>query len=1150
MTASAHQNTRSQKLGNTTATATKIAKNPDSTPAEIEKLVGQGNSIDRQRAKHTNASVALLKKLSRSSDKATRRNVALNANTPKDVLLKLAPQFPGDFFKNPAFDWLLLEDPDLVFKVGQGVLKNILKRLECPESFMKWAVARGTDEDKLAVAMNPRASEEVLRKLVKQGGRPGEAAGNHEKLHRSVGLVDLNLAFMDAVKASLAELSADDAKSPWKRGVIGPHQWPWLNMGSKLAVQSIPLAACVPVLLPRYAEALASSKSDVLDVYLARDSSIPPRVRQRVLERMASSVDWQVREAAAKNSKTSITLLEALAIDKDEHVRRCVAQNPVSPKHLLKQLSKDTDSTVRKMVRARLAVGSHEDPPDWDALIKNSKADVRLAVAANPAAPPYVLAVLCANASLAVSRALAANPASSQAVCAKAFSRLIEDAGPKQLEAHANHPACPPHLRLRASALLFRQLVLNRRTSRRGRRAIPAIPDGEALIDFHRRECEVILVNPEASLIAQLLGSDHEKIFSIPDEQADTMAASPVKALRLLGLSHKKVSPDRIVRRVKSPEWAERMAIARNPATPVNLLGLLKNDPHRLISAQAHATAALKAEKSERQNAVLKLTTHPPVDLTALAKEVRMRLQKDCLAWLVFGTPWWNQLTLFQRFCSGSTDDVNSGIWEHSPRDSLARLTNELISCILLPQALVREFVAMPLIRDATLVNPSIPLDLMREMVTNPDTHLSLAQNPAAPVDILKELAVTKKFYAALARNPSTPTNVLSRLANDKSENNEHMRLLVAGNPNTLRSTSEQIFTQLAQSPNIAVRADVALSPAVPVAVLEAIVRNESAAEKETWERRVVRCVAFNPRSPAALLKKLAGDPGREVRHHVARNPATPLPLLMRLASDSEEYVQAAVATNPSTPWTVALTLFQSLVNGSSGGDMEMLARSPLMPLDMLGRLANDSDRAVRLALASNPVIPWNDLSRFSTDKDAWVREWATIRGQRCRYLESSIRNIRTSGVAAEYLLQASTVSLWAVRLCAIHSPSFPIEDRDRVLGILTREIEEAARIRSPRLHIDQLSVEDFLAPLTALGLIPDPSQAKSIAAAAKSKDWLVRAAAVFSQGIQPSLLRMLMDDDVEVVKQLAIHRLKEIEIESSSGGKKPEAKKKSRSTS
>ena len=59
---------------------------------------------------------------------------------------------------------------------------------------------------------------------------------------------------------------------------------------------------------------------------------------------------------------------------------------------------------------------------------------------------------------------------------------------------------------------------------------------------------------------------------------------------------------------------------------------------------------------------------------------------------------------------------------------------------------------------------------------------------------------------------------------------------------------------------------------------------------------------------------------------------------------------------------------------------------------------------------------------------------------------------------------------------------------------------------------------------------MPDPSDTKSAVEAAKSEDWLERAAATLCPATQPGLLQMLLDDEVDIVRQLAIHRLQKLE--------------------
>lgn len=198
------------------------AKRPDSIAAQLTPLAGISTAADRLLAKHPNAPATLLELLSRSKDKTTRKSVAVHPNAPKAVLLALATQFPGDFYRNPAFDWLLLEEPDLLFGLGHGVLKNILKRPDCPASFMAWAVDKGDDDQKLAVAMNPQAPEDQLRRLVAHGGGPADAARWHQSLQQPAEVPDPIRVLEGEVKAALEVLTTEDAKARWRRGAIGP----------------------------------------------------------------------------------------------------------------------------------------------------------------------------------------------------------------------------------------------------------------------------------------------------------------------------------------------------------------------------------------------------------------------------------------------------------------------------------------------------------------------------------------------------------------------------------------------------------------------------------------------------------------------------------------------------------------------------------------------------------------------------------------------------------------------------------------------------------------------------------------------------------------------------------------------------------------
>ena len=150
---------------------------PSSHSTELLAQIGISVKLDRALALNANACPELIARLARSSDKQTLRNIVLNPQTPTAILLKLAPKFPGEFFLNPVFDLLLMENPSLLFELPVGVLKNILKRPDCPESFLYWAAKHGDKSHQLALVGRSDISVELLNHVANGPHvKPAEAA--------------------------------------------------------------------------------------------------------------------------------------------------------------------------------------------------------------------------------------------------------------------------------------------------------------------------------------------------------------------------------------------------------------------------------------------------------------------------------------------------------------------------------------------------------------------------------------------------------------------------------------------------------------------------------------------------------------------------------------------------------------------------------------------------------------------------------------------------------------------------------------------------------------------------------------------------------------------------------------------------------------
>ena len=129
----------------------------------IESLLGRFPEFDREIARSEELDEAEASRLAQSPDEGTRKRIAANPATSSELIFKLGTEFPREFFKNPSFDWLLLEQPEFLFQLHNGVLRGILDVVDCPESFIEWAARNGSDTEKLAVARRDHVSPEILQ---------------------------------------------------------------------------------------------------------------------------------------------------------------------------------------------------------------------------------------------------------------------------------------------------------------------------------------------------------------------------------------------------------------------------------------------------------------------------------------------------------------------------------------------------------------------------------------------------------------------------------------------------------------------------------------------------------------------------------------------------------------------------------------------------------------------------------------------------------------------------------------------------------------------------------------------------------------------------------------------------------------------------
>jgi hypothetical protein len=144
-----------------TNSALSAARNPNSAAEQLQACLGVEVKADRLIASHANCGIDALRRLGTSSDSECRQAAIRHANFPPgDEMKALIQEFPGEFFKNPALDLFLLEDPSLL-----SGLEEILDAPNCPDSIINWYLNNGTLSAKQRICLNEIGSPQIREKV-------------------------------------------------------------------------------------------------------------------------------------------------------------------------------------------------------------------------------------------------------------------------------------------------------------------------------------------------------------------------------------------------------------------------------------------------------------------------------------------------------------------------------------------------------------------------------------------------------------------------------------------------------------------------------------------------------------------------------------------------------------------------------------------------------------------------------------------------------------------------------------------------------------------------------------------------------------------------------------------------------------------------
>lgn len=384
-----------EEVNHNTAKLITEAQQKTTSKERLQELANINDLLAEIVAKNISAPAKLLEKLAFHENKAVRKAVTSNPNTPKNILFILGVDFPRELLNNPIFDFSLLKDLSFIKKIPPGVLSILVQQNNVPSFLLNYAANHPVKIVADTAKMHVSISAEMTK-------------GWHEAVAEIIASSAFINQFIDNFHGVVWDFKVGAT-------VYGDYETP--NRSFKLLTnfyELIPTEVLfksqtfkrniaknlktTPIVLKQ----LASDE----DYYIRWDVAENPSTPAEILQQLAEDSHERVRDGVAGNHNTPIEILESFATDSDLNIRYRVADNPNAPVEILKLLAKD------KSLRIRFRVARNPNTPInlLESLANESNHYIREAVAKNANTPLEMLEKLANDSNLVVRESVSENP--------------------------------------------------------------------------------------------------------------------------------------------------------------------------------------------------------------------------------------------------------------------------------------------------------------------------------------------------------------------------------------------------------------------------------------------------------------------------------------------------------------------------------------------------------------------------------------------------------------------------------------------------------------------------------------------------------------------------------------------------------------------
>ena len=723
-----------------------------------------------------------------------------------------------------------------------------------------------------------------------------------------------------------------------------------------------------------------------------------PNIPNKILEKYAQNPNKRIRAAVASNPNISTPLLISLANDPHYMVRESVAMHPSTPLDVLKNFMNDTEVEVR----ASLAANPNLPEIYLQKLSTDDDPIVRTDLAHNPSIPLKLLQILSKDTYPKVRQSVATNGNTSQDLLetlsqddialvreavainantpSKIISRLAIDLVDRVRLAALGNKNLPQKFKKRVIEFQDSKLALDLLQSGNGE---PFVGDLLKIIENDRRllsrsyghpvkpltnsasmtsggpnsenfdDKQKLAMNPLTSSeeLTILMKDPSPKVRgaillnpNIDNETLEKMANDHSSEIRRLVVSHYRASESIFEKLNEDNDIQVKQIIANRTANPTLLLKLSSTPQHQVLfeilknsntNAQTLDSLSLLTDNQIRKG-VMK---HPNSSFNTILRIIYE--DHNMLQYFISERGRYLSKDWIQALISHFTES----------RKQLARIENlspEIYFSFYWPTT---DGVRETSIIYELLQNPSTPAEILQDIYKRDDLPLLISANPNTPTEILAELGKLYQLREGpsihhqieygvqynLAKNPNTPKDIL-------------LSLLLLRVP--------EITHELLMNPsfNIDLKSEIIRNPSnysdELVAIIKDVIPHDEDVSEETLyllardENPKVRELAISSlrSSPIDWLLEWIDDPNSMIRLHIIDNRSrVPYEIATKLARDPDSIVRGFIASS----WYISPEDLELLFDDYNTGIRRNLSNNPILPYNLLRRLAQDNDPTI-----------------------------------------------------------------------------------------------------------------------------------------------------------------------------------------------------------